>query len=124
MVNNINNFGVINFYENTQHQKENAKQVEDITPVHEEKPATSTGHFPYLTQKCFEEKREQAVEAEIRAACKGTAESLWRTLWDNENLGLVEVKHIEASTLFRDIEKWYGKLPYTERNFRGARNKR
>lgn len=40
MVNNINNFGVINFYESnsTNSKKEQAKtqQVEDITPFHEE----------------------------------------------------------------------------------------
>ena len=80
--------------------------------------------FKYFTQKCFEEKRAEAVEAEIRAACKGTAEALWRTLWNNENLGYVETEHIDATTLYREIENHYGKLPYTERNFRKARNNR
>lgn len=64
------------------------------------------------------------MEAEIRAACKGTAEALWRALWSNENLGYVEVEPYDAMTLYRGIEKWYGKLPYNERNFRKARNKR
>jgi hypothetical protein len=80
--------------------------------------------FPYLTQKCFHEKRVDTVETEIRAACKGTAEALWRTLWNNENLGFLEVEYTDATTLYRGIEKWYGKLPYSERNFRKARNKR
>ena len=80
--------------------------------------------FPYFTQKCIQEKRVDTVEAEIQAARKGTAEDMWRTLWNNENLGYVEVEYINATTLYRAIEKWYGKLPYTERNFRGARNKR
>ena len=84
----------------------------------------SDSRFPYLTQKCIQEKREETVDAEIQAARKGTAEDMWRTLWNNENLGYVEVKYIDATTLYRAIEKWYGKLPYTERNFRGARNKR
>ena len=65
-----------------------------------------------------------AVEAEIHAACKGTAEALWRTLWNNENLGYAEVEHLDAATLYRTIEKWHGKLLYSERNFRKARNKR
>ena len=30
----------------------------------------------------------------------------------------------EKRPLYRAIEKWYGKLPYTERNFRHARSKR
>lgn len=96
--------------------------AEDVTPVQEDVPAQES--FPFLTSKCIQEKRVATVEAEIRAACKGTAESLWRTLWNNENLGLVEVEHLDASTLFRGIEKWYGQLPYNERNFRKARNKR
>ena len=81
-------------------------------------------YFPYLTKKCFDENRVTTVEAEIQAARKGTAEDMWRTLWTNENLGYLEVKFIDATTLYRAIEKWYGKLPYTDRNFRGARSKR
>lgn len=98
--------------------------AEDVVPVPEEKPENKIEHFPYLTQKCFDEKRVSTIEAEIQAARKGTAEDMWRTLWNNENLGYVEVEFIDATTLYRDIEKWYGKLPYKERNFREARNKR
>lgn len=117
MVNNINNFGVINFYENNSTKTNNqSRQAEDIIPVPE--------HFKHITQKCIDEKRIDTVDAEIRAACKGTAEGLWRTLWNNENLGYVEVEHIDATTLYKDIEERYGKLPYTERNFRHARSKR
>ena len=133
MVANINNFGVVNFYENNgskQEPKQKAEPIcEDITPAEDSSFASdnlsdSASHFPYLTKKCFEQKRVDAVEAEIQAARKGTAEVMWRTLWNNENLGYVEVEPIDATTLYRAIEKWYGKLPYTERNFRGARNKR
>ena len=104
------------------------QQPQDITPSEDlssNSPEFNSGsHFPYLTKKCIQENRVDAVEAEIRAACKGTAESLWRTLWNNENLGFVEVEHIDATKLFRGIEQWYGELPYNERNFRKARNKR
>ena len=116
MVNNINNFGVINFYENSTSTNKNQPVCEDITPVNE--------HFKHITKKCIDEKREEAVEAEIRAACKGTAEGLWRTLWDNENLGYVAVQKIDATTLYKDIEERFGKLPYSERQFRSARTKR
>ena len=128
MVNNINNFGVINFYENpnSNHHsssKQEQTKCEDVTPV-EDKPEQKSEYFPYLTKKCIEQKRVDAVEAEIQAARKGTAEKMWRTLWNNENLGYLEVGPVDATTLYKAIEKWYGKLPYTERNFRHARSKR
>lgn len=98
-------------------------QTEDVASA-EDKPEQKSEYFPYLTKKCIEQKRVDAVEAEIQAARKGTTEDMWRTLWNNENMGYIEVEYIDATTLFRDIEKWYGKLPYKERNFREARNKR
>ncbi len=98
--------------------------TQDVVPVQEKKPESKSEHFPYLTQKCFDEKKVSTIEAEIQAARKGTAEDMWRTLWNNENLGYVEVQYIDATTLYREIEKWYGELPYKERNFREARNKR
>ena len=106
-----------------------ALETEDITPAEDSSFASdyqsdSPSYFPYLTKKCFEQKRVDAVEAEIQAARKGIAETMWRTLWNNENLGYLEVEPIDATTLYRAIEKHYGKLPYSERNFRGARNKR
>ena len=103
---------------------EDISPSEDFSSVSPESDSGSRSFFPYLTQKCFDEKRVNTVGAEIQAARKGTAESLWRTLWNNENLGYLEVEPIDASTLYRAIEKWYGKLPYTERNFRKARNNR
>ena len=95
---------------------EQPQQVQDDPPV--------TEYFKHITQKCIAEKRVEAVEAEIRAACKGTAEALWRTLWDNENLGYVTVDSVDATTLYKDIEERYGSLPFKERQFRSARNKR
>lgn len=92
--------------------------VQDVTC---DKPRSN---FPYFTPKCIEEKRVEAVEAEIKAAIHGTAEMLWRTIWDNENLGYLETQHVDATTLYHEIETHYGKLPYKVRNFRDARNKR
>ena len=130
---NITNLGgVVNYNDN--HKEININTPNNVTDIiracqnegivaEDVEPDTSST-FPYLTPKCIKEKRTEAVEAEIRAACKGTAEALWRTLWNNENLGYVEVEYIDATTIYRAIEKWYGKLPYKERNFRDARNKR
>lgn len=138
--NNYYNFGTIN-NDHSKHVTINANSAnvndivrsffaEDITPT-EDSPSVSSElnsdnrpKFPYLTKKCFQEKRVDTVEAEIQAARKGTAEDMWRTLWNNENLGYLEVEYIDATTLYRAIENCYGKLPYKERNFRDARNKR
>ena len=96
--------------------------ADDVEPIEENTSVSDI--FCHITQKCIAEKRVETVEAEIKAACKGTAETLWRTLWNNENLGYVEVQNIDATTLYRDIEQHYGKLPYKERQFRSARNNR
>lgn len=101
-----------------------AFMTEDVEPVQEAAPTEVHTYFKLITQKCISENRADSVEAEIRAACKGTAEGLWRTLWNNENLGYVVVQPIDATTLYRDIENHYGELPFKERQFRSARNKR
>lgn len=98
--------------------------AEEVEPVQEPKTDSNAHYFPYLTKKCIDEKHVTSVEAEIQAARKGTAETMWRTLWNNENLGYLEVEPVDATTLYKAIEKWYGKLPYKERNFREARHKR
>lgn len=47
MVNNINNFGVINFYEsNSANAHSESKQVEDITPIETPKEKTYTPPIP------------------------------------------------------------------------------
>lgn len=104
----------------------NADHAADVlrTVMAEEVTDEAKDYFRYITQKCIDEKRAEAVEAEIRAACQGTAEGLWRTLWNNENLGFVVVQPIDATTLYRELEKRYGKLPFKERQFRSARNNR
>jgi hypothetical protein len=88
---NITNLGgVVNYHDNhkeiTINNPGNTKDIvrsfmaDDVEPVQEEKPEPDNSYFPYLTQKCFDEKRVATVEAEIQAARKGTAEAMWRTL--------------------------------------------
>ena len=98
--------------------------ADDVEPVEVDTPPERHEYFKHFTNKCIDEKRVDAVDAELKAACKGTAEGLWRTLWDNENLGYVAVDSVDATTLYKDIEERYGKLPFKERQFRSARNKR
>lgn len=114
--------------DNVKHKIENVEAGGigiQIVEAHEEKtPSLKLSSFPYFTQKCYEQKRVDTVEAEIRAACKGSAETLWRVLWDNENLGYLETQHVDATKIYNEITKCFGKLPYTVRNFRAARSKR
>lgn len=125
----INNYGTyIAEQKNDIHDNHNCQiyTCPETTTAEDVKPTepTSSNHFRHITQKCINENRADSVEAEIRAACKGTAEGLWRTLWNNENLGYVVVQPIDATTLYRDIENHFGELPFKERQFRSARNKR
>ena len=114
--------------DNVKHKIENVEAGGigiQIVEAREEKSQTmKLSAFPYFTQKCYDQKRVETVEAEIRAACKGSAETLWRVLWDNENLGYLETQHVDATKIYNEITKGFGKLPYTVRNFRAARNKR
>ena len=67
MVNNINNFGVINFYENnSESKKDQAKpQVEDILPVAE--PIDSI----IFTKKAKKEAKEATIIAALQKSVQG-----------------------------------------------------
>lgn len=116
------------FGDNVKHKIENVEAggigIQIVEAAKETSHPTKHSAFPYFTRKCYDENRIETVEAEIRAACKGSAETLWRVLWDNENLGYLETQHVDATKIYNEITKHFGKLPYTVRNFRAARNKR
>ncbi|MBR6017352.1 MAG: hypothetical protein IK073_01870 [Paludibacteraceae bacterium] len=87
----------------------------------EDKPSA----FPLLTEQCRKEKKVAAVEAEIRAACRGTAVGLWKTLRNNAALQYIEpLTPWSATDLYSAITDYFGPLPFKVRNFRDARNKR
>ena len=68
MVNNINNFGVINFYENnSESKKDQAKpqQVEDILPV--EEPIDSI----IFTKKAKKEAKQAAIIEALKKSVQG-----------------------------------------------------
>ena len=80
-------------------------------------------YFPLLTKKCVQDNRVEQVEAELRAACKGTAPALWKTIHFNETMGYLATADLQAAEIYRCFEDYFGKLPYTDRNFRDARSK-
>lgn len=80
--------------------------------------------FEFITDQCRKEGKVDAVEAELRAAAKGTAVAMWKTIRTNEALGYLSTKDVAASKIYKALTAYFGDLPYNERNFRDARNKR
>lgn len=89
----------------------------------EEKVVMGGKQFSFLTDVCTAEGKEAKVISELRAACKGTAPALWKVIRTNEALGYLGTRDLEASVIYRTFTEYFGKLPYTERNFRDARGK-
>ena len=94
-------------------------ESESPEPTPNQKPAS----FPLLSDQCHKENKVEGVEAELRAACRGTAVALWKTIRTNEALGYLLTKNMSASKIYHDFADYFGELPYNERNFRDARNK-
>lgn len=91
--------------------------------VQEAEVVTEGKRFSLLTDACIAEGKEAKVISELRAACKGTAPALWKVIRTNEALGYLGTRDLEASVIYRAFTEYFGKLPYTERNFRDARSK-
>jgi len=90
----------------------------------EEEVVTEGKRFEFITDQCRKEGKVEAVEAELRAAAQGTAVAMWKTIRTNEALGYLSTKDVAASKIFKALTAYFGELPYNERNFRDARNKR
>ena len=122
MTANINNFGVINFYENNasnQEPKQKAKPVcEEITPVQEEKP--TKGLFCRITKAAYDKGIAQQVDDELRSACV-SAPKLVKALNSNEALGYLDTKNLNSSELYQLLDEHYG-LTFGLSNFRRYRS--
>ncbi len=99
-----------------------ACEAEDIEPVQEQQDEPDC--FPLLTERCRKEGKVHAVEAELRTACQGTAIGLWRAIRTNEALGYIAARHLDSRDVYNAFSRYFGELPYKERNFRKARNER
>lgn len=86
-------------------------------------PQQKPTSFPLLTDQCRAENKTQLVEAELRAACQGTAVGLWKTIRTNEALGYLFADRLSTAKVYRAFTDYFGALPYTERNFRDARDR-
>lgn len=90
----------------------------------EEKEEKAEKSFSLLTDTCHAEHKEVKVISELRAACKGTAVGLWKVIRENEALDYLGTKGMQTSKIYRAIVDYFGDLPYSERNFRDARDKK
>ena len=123
MIANINNFGVINFYENNaskQESKQKAEPVcEDITPV-QEKP-DKKGLFCRITKAAYEKGVAQQVEDDLCSACV-SAPKLVKALNTNDALGYTDTKNLYSSELYDLLDEHYG-LPFKKHQFTVCRSK-
>lgn len=83
----------------------------------------SDAPFCLLTDECYEEGKANKVISELRSACKGTAVGLWKVIRTNEALDYLGTRGMQTSKIYRAIVDYFGELPYSERNFRDARDK-
>ena len=103
MINNINNFGVINFYENnSESKKDQAKpQVEDILPVAE--PIDSI----IFTKKAKKEAKQAAIIEALKKSVQGRKDKTRAFVdelhsWQND--GYVDA-HYNAQVMYDELRK-------------------
>ena len=78
-------------------------------------------YFPLLTEKCRKEHKTQEVEMALQEAYKGSAVTLWKKIKSLISEGYFEDR--ESQYIYDAWETYFGKIKYTDRNFRDARNK-
>lgn len=105
MINNINNFGVINFYEsnNSHPNKEQARKVEEIIPLDEPKPVESI----IFTKKAKKEGKEAVIIEALKNSVHGRKDKTRAFVdelhtWQEE--GYVDA-HYNAKVMYDELEK-------------------
>ena len=131
MVANINNFGVINFYENNAQKQESAKKAEpvceDISPTEESfssvSPESNSGQklFCRITKAAYDKGVAQQVDDDLRSASV-SAPKLVKALNTNDALGYTDTKNLPSTKLFKLLDEHY-QLTFDVRAFQIARSK-
>ncbi len=111
MVNNINNFGVINFYEsNSANSHSESKQVEDISPLSSSGAPDFSSEIPdsiIFTKKAKKEAKQAAVIEALKKSVQGRKDKTRAFVdelhsWQND--GYVDA-HYNAKIMFDELEK-------------------
>jgi hypothetical protein len=105
MVNNINNFGTINFYENNNSRpnKEQAQKVEDIMPLDEPEPVDSI----IFTKKAKKEAKQAAIIEALQKSVQGRKDKT-RAFVDELHAWQKEQyidAHYNAKVMYDELEK-------------------
>ena len=104
MVNNINNFGVINFYENNStNSKKDQAVCEDITPIEEDKSIDSI----IFTKKAKKEGKEAAIIEALQKSVQGRKDKT-RAFVDELHAWQKEQyidAHYNAKVMYDELEK-------------------
>ena len=105
MVNNINNFGVINFYENNNSHpnKEQAQKVEEIIPLDEPEPVDSI----IFTKKAKKEGKEAVIIEALKNSVQGRKDKTRAFVdelksWQEEQY--IDA-HYNARVMYDELEK-------------------
>lgn len=105
MVNNINNFGVINFYENNNSHpnKEQAQKVEEIIPLDEPEPVDSI----IFTKKAKKEGKEAVIIEALKNSVQGRKDktrAFVQELQEWQKNGYVDA-HYNARVMYDELDK-------------------
>lgn len=105
MVNNINNFGVINFYENNNSHpnKEQAQKVEEIIPLDEPEPVESI----IFTKKAKKEGKEAVIIEALQKSVQGRKDktrAFVQELQEWQKNGYVDA-HYNARVMYDELDK-------------------
>ncbi len=95
----------------------------EAEPINTEENRPSGDLFSYITEEAKKSGKGEKIEAELQAACQGTAGTLWKAIRVKESLGYLKISHLGTAAIYRAFSEHFGMLHYTERNFRDARSK-
>lgn len=91
-------------------------------------PEMLTPHLPWMdsrapiwsriTPQAREEKKAQALMSKFRQICQnGTAKKLCEELSLEQMLGNIDLRYVEKKTVYEELDRYFGPLPYSQRNF-------
>ena len=117
MVNNINNFGTINFYEsnNSRPKEERPRQVQDVVPVQQERncPFVVTEKLRELNLYTYEEFVQM-----YRKAAETDAKTLAEFLTKYRQLGVLDFKNCEKKEILERLQAYFPTMKkYSYNNF-------
>ncbi len=109
MTANINNFGVVNFYENNAPKQEPSKKAEpvceDITPVQEDNPQPIDSII--FTKKAKKEGKQQLILSTLRRSVEGRRDktrAFVQELQEWQKEGYIDA-HYNARVMYDELDK-------------------